>query len=536
MRWSDRTRVGLTVAAGLLLLGFVTFFLRGSLGGGGAYLQPVSFPNAQGIQEGAYVRVRGVDMGSVEKVGLGADNQALLTLRIRNAYRVKPDDSIRIVGGLLGFSPPSIEITPGGRKTAAAGGSEVLTGETGPNTDRLLTQGEKLLDNLNGLSGRMNRLTESLARIAEDPEMRGNLAKTTRNFARVSEKGVAIANNMERATAGADRLVSGFQSTASQLDRTLRKADGVMASFKGTAEQSRALMTDTRGLVRDTRDVVHDTRKAVQDVDGVVKSTNTVIQNAGGLVTDTRAALTENRERLSAVFNNLNASLKQLDATLSEARSFVGDPQLRSDLKVTAANVRESSENLKKLSGDVQSLTGDRKVQEDLRETLSNLRDATEEAADVFRRVKGVMGTGRKGAETVTQRISSAEVNAGIVRTMRDNRTRLEFDATIPWSQRTFYRLGFYDFGESNRFNVQMGQQVRSGVWARYGFYASRLGVGLDFGNQRRPPFQIDVFGVDNPQVDLRSNVRLTSFLDLSLGLDNISRRPDPVVGLRYRK
>jgi hypothetical protein len=100
----------------------------------------------------------------------------------------------------------------------------------------------------------------------------------------------------------------------------------------------------------------------------------------------------------------------------------------------------------------------------------------------------------------------------------------------------TFYRLGLFDFGENTRFNAQAGQAVRPGIWTRYGIHASKLGVGLDIGRPERPPFTLDLYGVDRPRVDLRGYIPVGGSLDVSLGLDNATRSPDPVFGLRYRR
>ena len=53
------------------------------------------------------------------------------------------------------------------------------------------------------------------------------------------------------------------------------------------------------------------------------------------------------------------------------------------------------------------------------------------------------------------------------------NRTRLDFGATIPWSDTIFYRVGMRDFGQENQFNVQRGQRIAGNFWARYGVHAS---------------------------------------------------------------
>jgi ABC-type transporter Mla subunit MlaD len=332
---------------------------------------------------------------------------------------------------------------------------------------------------------------------------------------------------MEHATAKANQLIDGFQTSTAQLDRTLRKAQALIESFHGTSAQAGELMKDTREMVKDTHGVV-------KDAGDLVRNTNKVVENAGGLVADTRSTLTENREKLKDVLENLNASLKQLNGTLTDARSFLGDPELRGNLKDTAKNVRDATENLKGITSDVRNITGDPKVQDDLKVTVNRLRDVTEQASDVLQRVREVVGSSGKTAKTIGQRVSDAEISAQMTHASRADRTRVNFDATIPWSRDTFYRLGIFDFGEGNKFNIQAGQQVRSGIWARYGIHASKLGAGLDFGARAHPVFSMDLFGVDRPRLDAVTNLRLLPYLDLTLGLNSIFDRADPVVGVRY--
>jgi phospholipid/cholesterol/gamma-HCH transport system substrate-binding protein len=527
---SDAARVGITllVAAAMLVVG--TFSLRSTLRNRDTYTQKVAFTNAQGIQEGAYVRVRGVDMGTVEKIGLGSMREAVLTLRVKEEYKIRPDDLIRIVPSLVGFNPPFVEITPGGRRgSGPAIPAEVLVGDSGTSSEEIMAEGNRLIKNLNQLTAQMVRVSRGLTDLMEDKGLQRDLRRTTSNFAKISESGVVIARNMEGTTANANRLVAGFQRTASSLDHTLRQADALMTSFRRAAG-------DTQGLMRDSRALVRDTRSTVKDAGELMRSSTGVVKNTGELVTDLRGAFGENREKVTQLLDTLNSSLKQLEGTLVETRGFLGDPQLREDLKATFTNIREATATLSKITKDVEGLTGDPEVQQNLRDTLSNLKDTVTEAGEIFKQVKSVLPGVGKTAKSVGEKISEAELNVDLLRTFESNRTRLDFNATIPWSLNTFYRLGFYDFGESNKFNVQAGQRLRNNLWTRYGIYASKISAGLDFGDRRRPTFSLDVFGVDRPQVDLRSNVRIAPYLDLTLGLDSITGRVDPLLGLRYKK
>lgn len=530
MRFSEAAKVGITTLVAFALLALATFTLRGAFQRGQSYTRKVAFPNAQGIQEGAFVRVRGVDMGAVENVTLDPNGNAILTLRVSNKYRLKAQDAVRIVGGLFGFSPPYVEIIPNGRTAAVTTPEpEVLQGEAGPSSDDVMAKSDQLIDNVNQLTERMNHLATNLDAMVSDPKLRQSFTRTASNFEKVSESGVKIAQNMERATGRAEGLIDSLQATSAQVNRTLKRGEVVIGSLQGTATESRELMRDTRGLVQDTRGVV-------KDMSGVVQKTGTVVENAGGLVTETRGALSENRERLKSVLEHVDASLKQLEGTLAETRSFIGDPQLRSDLKETAKNVRDATEGLKKITEDVRVITGDPEVQQNLKLSLNRLNEVTEQASTLFRRVESVVGTGGKTAKSLGDRLADAEIRADLTRGTSSNRTRIDFNATIPWSLNTYYRLGFFDFGESNKFNVQAGQQVRPGIWTRYGIYASKLGAGLDFGSRLHPPFTLDLYGVDRTKLDVRGYVPLRSGLDLTLGVNNVTQHPDPVFGLRYSK
>ena len=540
MRLNDAAKVGLATLTAAGLLVWVTFALRGPLGGGGNYLQKVSFTDARGIQEGAPVRVRGVDVGQVQEVALGSRGNAEVTLRVSREYSIRPDDLIQIVGGTLGFGQPYVEILPGGRASAATPGPEnILPGEAGPKTETIISRTEELLINLNGLVGKLNRVTEGFATTVENPKLARSFERTLTNFEKISTSTVVIAKNMEGTTSRADRLIAGFEGTARQLDRTLHEAEVAMRGFRGTAGQ-------TEGLMRDARQMVQDTRGVVKDAGTLVKSTGATVESSRELVTDLRGAVGENRDRVKRLFESLDTSLAKLNSTLDETRSFIGDPVLRSDLKATATNVRSATENLNELLQNFRGIADDTQVQDDLRQTLTNLRDASREAAETFKRVRSILGDGEEQKPKVMKTINTikglgralggTELRLDSVYGVESNHPRLDLDATVPWSDNTFYRLGLFDFGDNLRFNAQAGRKLRSGVWGRAGIHGSRLGVGLDFGKASRPPVALDLYGVDRPRLDARGYIPIGRSLDISLGVDNIFRRPDPVFGLRYRR
>jgi len=125
-------------------------------------------------------------------------------------------------------------------------------------------------------------------------------------------------------------------------------------------------------------------------------------------------------------------------------------------------------------------------------------------------------------------------VRADLLQRTRPGRTRLDLDATVP-TRAGFYRLGIYDFSERNRLNLQIGRRLGAGRTVRYGFHASRLGIGLDLGSPRRPWLETDLYSLRDPHLDVRGSHRLSDDLDLTVGVDDLLGTNAPIFGLRWR-
>jgi hypothetical protein len=108
-------------------------------------------------------------------------------------------------------------------------------------------------------------------------------------------------------------------------------------------------------------------------------------------------------------------------------------------------------------------------------------------------------------------------------------------NAIVPSGQGRFYRLGAYDLGERNRVNLQLGQPLGKHS-LRYGLYASHLAVGLDIGPPSHPRLSADLYGTDEPQLDIAARARLGPGLDLKFGVQSLFRDNAPMIGVTLRK
>ncbi len=105
--------VGMFMLLGILALGYLSIKLgRVSLFGGGGYQVTADFPSVGGLKAGSSVEIAGVEIGTVEGIGL-ADYQARVVMRIHSDVKLQ-DDSIASIKtkGLIGEK--YIRINPGG--------------------------------------------------------------------------------------------------------------------------------------------------------------------------------------------------------------------------------------------------------------------------------------------------------------------------------------------------------------------------------------------------------------------------------------
>ncbi|HEU5029946.1 MAG TPA: MlaD family protein [Spirillospora sp.] len=104
----------LTLAAVALLLWVL---VAKPFQGGGTMLTAEFGRAGQGLGKGAPVKVRGVQVGSVQRVRLGEDGKARLTLRLRAGTRV-PDTVTASIEPASAFGPKFVDLVPGAHEGA----------------------------------------------------------------------------------------------------------------------------------------------------------------------------------------------------------------------------------------------------------------------------------------------------------------------------------------------------------------------------------------------------------------------------------
>ena len=147
MKRRSQSKLELAVGAVVFLSAsvFLVFaFTGGGLFNGSGYPITAKFRQIDGIGTNSAVRLAGIEIGQVSKIGFDAKlNQAVVTMRIRSDVKLPEDTAAQIVtDGLLGGK--FIKLEPGGADETIPPGGRLLYVQDGLIIERIL---QKLIDN-----------------------------------------------------------------------------------------------------------------------------------------------------------------------------------------------------------------------------------------------------------------------------------------------------------------------------------------------------------------------------------------------------
>ncbi len=134
--------VGLFMLIGILCLGYLSIKLgKMELTGGNTYRVTARFDSVSGLKNGARVELAGVEVGTVERIGLSSANtdQAEITLKIRDGVKIA-DDVIASVrtSGIIGDK--FIKLKPGGSDQMLKEGSKIRETESAVDIEELVSK------------------------------------------------------------------------------------------------------------------------------------------------------------------------------------------------------------------------------------------------------------------------------------------------------------------------------------------------------------------------------------------------------------
>lgn len=288
------------------------------------------------------------------------------------------------------------------------------------------------------------------------------------------------------------------------IKQTLRNVENASARLTALAEQTSQLLASAQRTLETTS----------MDVQGSIRPLPQVME-------EFRALLIRSREAVNAA-----------EQLVESVNRLVSDEQLQQSLRDTAREMSVLSTQLNRIAEDISKYTGDEEMRQNVRATVAEARATLAEARQATEKINRFV---ERLVQPAGVSLRPLDVSLDLYGLLRERTFRTDLTLTLPYRDNHFFYLGLYDATESNRFIVQYGTTTPQ-LSLRYGLYASKPGVGIDWRLSPRLHLRADAFNPKDLQINARARLQLDADWSLWAGVDSLFRDNQPVVGLQITR
>lgn len=332
------------------------------------------------------------------------------------------------------------------------------------------------------------------------------------------------------------------------------------------------LLPDTGPALRELSATLSATRKLLQDdklksqVAGLLEASQQTMQRFAALAANLDATVRVNSRQLTALLERGNQVVANMSRASASIARIVSDGKLEAKMNGLLSNLDLAVSDGRKLLGQMEALVNDPNLRGSLNEIMANTKQITEsgtrvaanaeqmatngvalsEKANVFMDKANALADDVKGIlQKVRSTIGSLpgmaglavgfEARADVFRETDPIRWRTDFNVLFGVGKQKAM-VGLYDAFESNKLNLQLLHQFSPSGTLRYGVYASKPGVGVDYALSSRLGLRGDLFSANDPRLDIRLSYEMRRGLYGYLGIDRVFGRNSPTIGIGLRK
>lgn len=474
---------------GLLLVVFIGLvfaaysYLGQSLLGARTDTYYADFADANGIAEGARVLMAGVKVGAVSKVALLGPKQARLTLALAKGTNVPARTTVLIPTSLIGLGDTQVQLVPPDHPDGVAPVGSVLEGHAGNALDNVLPNSKETV-------AEFTRTLKAVRQLLEDQKLKGDVTALLKTTNATLDRFGKLANDVDAT----------LRTNQSEIDVAIERGSQAVADVQRVTAAVAKLVDEGR--------IQHDTKGVFDNLLAASRRADKLVADIDRLVNDA------NLRRTMANVADLTETSKSVVANMSD---------ITNTSKSIAKNTDEITKNGVKISANVVDLTERAKTVE-------------QNAVDIENQLKGVLDKvgGFFGKKSSTH-LPPIEYGMDLTRETSPGHWRTDLGVTFPAGEGRV-NLGVYDAFEANKLTIQYGKDVTPAVAYRYGIYASKPGVGVDFRLTPRLYLRNDVWDINDPRYDARLRYEFGNGLIGWLGVDRIFHDDSLTIGIGFRR
>lgn len=432
------------------------------------------FADAGGITAGSQVQMAGVKVGTVELVELKGPSLATMKLVVDESVQIPNGSTATIPTSLIGLGDKAVFIVP---PTKSVGGfltaGATIKGTRAGALDGILPNPEATVEEL-------NKTLAATRKLLENQQLQTKLVA----------------------------LLDSSNKTAAEFGQLASRMDSMLA--QGNPKIQRALSEATMTMVE------------------VRKGTSMLTQ----ILKDGRF-----QKEALAMLEKLNKSAEGANQIIADVHALTSDPEMRANLNKTTKNVATMTD-----SGVEMAKSGE-KIAKDGEKLSANAIIMSEKAIEIETKASALLDEVKGALDNIKGffQKTGGKVNVPKIETTADLRrqtdpNRFQTDLGVKIDFRDYdVHLGIYDAFESNRLTAQLSKPFSSKGEYRYGIYASKPGIGVDYRVAPSLYLRGDLFDINEPRFDLRARYEFGKGFYGWFGVDRVFDKNAPTIGIGIR-
>jgi phospholipid/cholesterol/gamma-HCH transport system substrate-binding protein len=269
--------------------------------------------------------------------------------------------------------------------------------------------------------------------------------------------------------------------------------------------------------------------RIIRDVASATHDATVAVASATDLIRDPQW-----KSRAEVLLDSIQDTMDKTNKIVQSVHELVDDPKLRQNIDATMANVSELT-----AKGNEMAATG-KEIASNVKTFSEKANGLVEQAADVADEAKRLLNRLNEIAQSVptisTPKFKEPKIKLDFQRNTGVGLFRTDISVLYPIGKDSYALAGVYDATETNKINLQYKVKALDNLWTRYGLYASKVGVGVDYDLSHRVSLSADLFDPNDATLNLRSRFRMGPNWGAYFGFDRLFQDNDFVFGVSVER
>jgi hypothetical protein len=279
----------------------------------------------------------------------------------------------------------------------------------------------------------------------------------------------------------------------------------------------------------------HTVARSSTKVDAILATTANSLENMEAVSLEIKklVASGELEGKAMKLLDSLDAAVVQGRQLMEDFHAMAADPEMQASLRNSIANMEKMTDSGTRIAADMELVSKNGVTMSE--EGTQLMKKANELAEEVHQLIADFKGAVEKFGPVGAAVLPNISYEASLTYEMDGRHLRTDANVFVPMGKDQVM-LGLHDAFESNKLNLMLQKRFGDSMSLRYGVYASKPGVGVDYRVAPSLFLRGDLYGLNDTQFDLRMRYDFGGGVQGWAGMESIFDRNSPSIGIGIKR